>query len=78
MKESKTKWIYVVKTVRVYKTMIYIVILCILGRIHIRGSRWSLSFAEGEGGGGKNLAVRGLKNGTFYPLAVKNLNFTDF
>lgn len=65
MKESKTKWIYVVKTVRVCKAMKYDVILCILGRIHIRGSRWSQPFAREGGGGGQKIGRFALKNGTF-------------
>lgn len=67
MKESKTKWIYVVKTVRVYKAMKYDVILCILGRIHIRGSGWSQPFARegGGGGGGQKIGRLAKKIGTF-------------
>ena len=77
MKESKTKWIYVVKTVRVYKTMSFYTF-------------WVKYISEGldgvnrllrgrEGGGGTKFGRQALKRiGTFYPLAVKNLNFADF
>lgn len=75
MKESKTKWIYVVKTVRVYKAMKYDVILCILGRIHIRGSGWSQPFARE---GAKNWPF-GEKNWNILTVSRKNvLTVKDF